>query len=95
MEAKQVFREFLQQHIPDRAALLLERFEAYHPVLSAPNRELNLISRQMPEDDYWTVHYLDSLLPVEHIDCANCRVLDFGSGGGLPAAFLDLLPEAK
>jgi 16S rRNA (guanine527-N7)-methyltransferase len=90
MEAKRVFHEFLQEHAPDRASELMVRFEEYHLQLTRVNREINLISRKMPEEEYWTVHYLDSLLPVTKFDFAGCRLLDFGTGGGLPGIPLAL-----
>jgi 16S rRNA (guanine527-N7)-methyltransferase len=90
MEAKRVFHDYLLEHAPDRASELMERFSEYHRLLIGTNREINMISRQMPEDYYWTVHYLDSLLPVSQFNFSGCRILDFGTGGGLPGIPLAL-----
>jgi 16S rRNA (guanine527-N7)-methyltransferase len=84
MEPRQTFEDFLRQHAPERAAELMVRFSAFHRLLSEINREINLISRKMPPEEYWTTHYLDSLLPATRIDFNEKRVLDFGTGGGLP-----------
>jgi 16S rRNA (guanine527-N7)-methyltransferase len=95
MEEKTAFVSFLKQLVPDVAEEMLGRFETFHAKLTAINREINLISRRMPEDDYWTVHYLDSLLPLQRISMEGKRVLDFGTGGGLPGIPIALMEPSS
>lgn len=84
MTQKDFFAQFLSEHFSDNRNVLLEQFERYHSWLVATNQKLNVISRQTDEADIWTVHFLDSLLPVKYVDFSGCRILDFGTGGGLP-----------
>lgn len=47
----------------------------------------NLVSRETLSE-IWSRHFLDSLQLVKHIDPGRGVVLDYGSGGGLPAIVL-------
>ena len=38
----------------------------------------------MPLEEIWITHFYDSLLPHKLIDSKKKRILDFGTGGGLP-----------
>ena len=71
-------------HLPGGSGAPLRRFERYHTWLAGENRKINLISRQTDPEDIWTVHFLDSLLSISHVDFHGKKVLDFGTGGGLP-----------
>jgi 16S rRNA (guanine527-N7)-methyltransferase len=43
----------------------------------------------------WTRHFLDSIVPVPFISFDNKRILDFGTGGGLPGIPIAILyPKA-
>ncbi len=76
--------EFLEEIIPGSGNQLMDQFTEFHRLLVDVNSRINLYSRQMNSDDIWTVHFLDSLLLFKCADLQNERVLDFGSGGGLP-----------
>ncbi|MDR3012726.1 MAG: 16S rRNA (guanine(527)-N(7))-methyltransferase RsmG [Chitinispirillales bacterium] len=82
MEQKEYFKRFLSEHFPTDA--FLEKFERYHSWLIEENAKINLISRQADPNDIWTIHFLDSLLSIKCVDFSERRVLDFGTGGGLP-----------
>jgi 16S rRNA (guanine527-N7)-methyltransferase len=84
MAQKDIFRQFLLKRFPDGAGALLREFERFHAWLVAENAKINLISRQADPDDIWTVHFLDSLLAIQCADFRGRKILDFGTGGGLP-----------
>ncbi|MDY0152856.1 MAG: 16S rRNA (guanine(527)-N(7))-methyltransferase RsmG [Candidatus Cloacimonas sp.] len=90
-EHKQRFEDYLNElkleHIPQ----LMGKFEHYFQLLSCANRGVNLVSRNLPLEKYWTQHFLDSLLALECLDFVDKTVLDFGSGGGLPGIPLKLV----
>lgn len=95
MNKKDIFTEFLGKEFPERASELTETFERYHELLTEINTKINLISRKMPTDEYWTLHYLDSLLATKVCDFSGANVLDFGTGGGLPGVPLSFIyPDA-
>ncbi len=84
MNNKEIFFQFLEENFPERAEQLKKSFEQYYEVLVDANSKINLFSRKMPLEDIWTTHFLDSLLPYKLIDSKKKRILDFGTGGGLP-----------
>ncbi len=93
---KQVFIDYLEKYHPKRTEDLIKKFEDFHQYLWEENSKVNLISRKVPAEDYWTYHLLDSILPTSVIDFSNMKVLDFGSGGGLPGIPLKLIfPTAE
>ncbi len=92
--SRKVFAAFLQTAWPQRAERLLEQFDLYLNELAALNHMVNLVSRRMPREDYWTHLFLDSLLAVNCMEIKAGEALDFGSGGGLPGIPLKLaVPE--
>ena len=88
---KEIFREYLEKHLPQNADELMISFERLLEALWEENSKVNLISRKTPKEEYWTRHFLDSLLPIEVIDLSNKKILDFGTGGGLPGIPLNLV----
>lgn len=82
--SRAAFDQFLSElKLPERDTILA-RFDSYHALLLELNARLNLFSRHAPADELWTKHFLDSLLPLKCVDFSRAKVLDFGSGGGLP-----------
>jgi 16S rRNA (guanine527-N7)-methyltransferase len=91
IQQKQCFEDYLVQLELPNIPHLMGQFEHYHKLLVMHNRQVNLISRKMPADNYWVQHFLDSLLAVECLDFRDKTVLDFGSGGGLPGIPIKLV----
>lgn len=90
---KKIFINFLKEIYPDDHAYFIEYFEKYHTWLVEENQKINLISRKTDSADLWTRHLLDSIIPVNFLDFAEKRILDFGTGGGLPGIPLAILHE--
>ena len=88
---KEIFRKYLEKHLPQKVEELLISFERFLEVLWEENSKVNLISRNTPKEEYWTRHFLDSLLPIEITDISNRKILDFGTGGGLPGIPINLV----
>ena len=78
-------------------ALAMERFEAYHRLLTGRNRLMDLSN--VPDEEMPSRHYADSILPL--VRCPGLiatgeSVLDVGSGAGLPGVPLAImLPECR
>lgn len=80
-------------------AAQLRRLAAYASLLGRWSATHNLTAIR-GEDETLTHHLLDSLSLVPHLErvahCASARVLDVGSGGGLPGIVLAIaLPQAS
>jgi 16S rRNA (guanine527-N7)-methyltransferase len=91
MEPKQEFIQYLKKQFPENWNEVQSHFELLHKLLVDINQKINLYSRQMNQEDIWTVHFLDSLLLLKSFNLDEERVLDFGSGGGLPGIPLKLV----
>lgn len=96
MTQKEIFLSYLNEKFPERYEELANSFQIYFEWLCDINQQINLISRKTPVEDYWTLHFLDTLLITEVTRFSNEMVLDFGTGGGLPGIPLAILyPEAQ
>lgn len=96
MNNQEIFFNFLEENFPDRAGELQERFTQYYDILVEANSKINLFSRKMPLEDIWTTHFYDSLIPYKLFTGKRDRILDFGTGGGLPGIPLAILfPESR
>jgi len=91
MIQKEIFEQFLSQQFPQKRENLLPLFEKFHSWLVEENSKINLFSRQTNPDDIWITHFLDSLLSVKYMDFSNKKILDFGTGGGLPGIPLAII----
>jgi 16S rRNA (guanine527-N7)-methyltransferase len=80
--------------IPSEHQILL--LEQYVALLLGWNKKVNLISRK-DEDQVWQNHILHSVSPLFKIRLAdNPRILDLGTGGGIPGIPLKiLLPDSE
>ncbi|MCL1826443.1 MAG: 16S rRNA (guanine(527)-N(7))-methyltransferase RsmG [Candidatus Cloacimonetes bacterium] len=64
---------------------VIEKFDKYYIKLKELNQNINLFSRKMQPEEIWVRHFADSLSVFEVChDWSRKRVLDFGTGGGLP-----------
>ncbi|MDR0305954.1 MAG: 16S rRNA (guanine(527)-N(7))-methyltransferase RsmG [Chitinispirillales bacterium] len=91
MNQKDLFQTFLADQFPHEWENFLPKFELFHSWLVRENSKINLISRQTDPADIWTTHFLDSLLSVKYVEFAERRILDFGTGGGLPGIPLAII----
>jgi len=94
MTQKDIFKQFLAELFPENHDVPFRKFERFHAWLVSENQKINLISRQTDPDDIWTVHFLDSLLSVRHVDFSGRKILDFGTGGGLPGIPLAIVYDS-
>jgi len=88
--------DILEQHFPDLTADRLEKLRAYAALLRDWNGKINLISRKDVEN-FEAHHLLHALAPVKVLKFADgARVLDVGTGGGLPGIPLAIcFPKAQ
>jgi 16S rRNA (guanine527-N7)-methyltransferase len=74
----------------------LTKLKAYLQLLWTANEELNLVSRQMTQQDLVDNHVIDGLLPLRFFPSGARRVADFGTGGGLPGLLYAIqFPEVQ
>lgn len=63
----------------------LEMLKEYTSSLLSWNARVNLVSRSTDADDVWVAHILHSISPLFFVNIpTDSRLLDIGSGGGLP-----------
>jgi len=89
------FKKLLKTYLDLELTLDLQRKFRWHlEKLSSWNKRINLISRKKdkPEDIYR--HFVDSLLVFEAVQIPeNSKILDLGSGAGLPAIPMKIVRE--
>ncbi len=85
-----IFKTFLEEKSKN-IDIIMDSFRDYFNLLCEANKTVNLISRKTPIQDYWTFHFLDSILPTGLFDFTGKKILDFGTGGGLPGIPLKML----
>ncbi|MBP7310618.1 MAG: 16S rRNA (guanine(527)-N(7))-methyltransferase RsmG [Candidatus Cloacimonetes bacterium] len=90
IEPRTRFEEYLQSRELASLPHLMGKFDHFLHLLSAANKNVNLVSRNIPVDKYWLQHFLDSLLVLECLELSGKSVMDFGCGGGLPGIPLKL-----
>ena len=96
MTSKEFFISFLKEKYSKNYPKFLKQFESYFDWLISENKKINLISRQTDPENIWTHHFADSLLAINFIDFSQKRILDFGTGGGLPGIPLAILfPDSR
>lgn len=93
---KEILAGFLADHLKN-PEVVLEKLSAYYRLLVEANRRVNLISRKQLPETIWLQHFYDSLLPLAYgFDFRGKKIMDFGTGGGLPGIPLAIVyPEAS
>lgn len=74
----------VQHYFPEISAKQTEQFTQFVELFCAWNEKINLVSRKDIEN-FYVSHLLHSLSIARFITFpANCKVMDIGTGGGLP-----------
>lgn len=81
---QQHFEQFLGELSITAPENLIPNLSAYQEMLMEYNQKINLVSRKMEAELYWTQHFLDSMLILKCLNFSGRSFLDFGCGGGLP-----------
>ncbi len=84
MNQKEICLNYVKKWLPRTSDTVIPLLESYHELLVEVNSVINVYSRKMDTDDIWTLHFLDSLLLLQTQVKLSGKVLDFGTGGGLP-----------
>ena len=88
--------DIILKYFPEITSKQIEQFKALETLYADWNAKINIISRK--DIDYlYEKHVLHSISIAKFISFSNgTKVLDFGTGGGLPGIPLAILfPEAK
>jgi 16S rRNA (guanine527-N7)-methyltransferase len=76
--------DLIARYFPELTQKQLKLLEQYVALLLETNQQINLISRKN-EDEVWVNHILHALSIAKVVQFkAEQRILDFGTGGGLP-----------
>ena len=91
MTSKDLFANYLKR-FDLYSQDIIQKFEVLFEDLKEANSRVNLFSRKMSLDDIWAFHFLDCISLIEvYKDFAVKKILDFGTGGGLPGVPVKLL----
>jgi 16S rRNA (guanine527-N7)-methyltransferase len=93
---KKNFDSFIKNNFPENYEIYLSNFSNYLKIITEINRSVNLVSRKTSEAEFWVKHFLDSILLFNLTEFKNKKILDFGTGGGMPGIPLKIIfPSAK
>ena len=88
MLSKQII-QYCEDNFQNSAQILKKIFE-YKKFLLSENLKMNLIGKST-EDDFDQRHILDCIQIHNYISDSNTRILDVGTGAGLPGVLLSIL----
>ncbi|MGD1044038.1 MAG: 16S rRNA (guanine(527)-N(7))-methyltransferase RsmG [Bacteroidota bacterium] len=90
-EKKTWFRTLCMRNGFTPTDLQTEQLNQYVNLLLDWNKRINLISRK-DEENIWTYHILHCVSPLFKVKLMEgCRIIDIGTGGGLPGVPLKIL----
>ncbi|KQC07555.1 MAG: hypothetical protein APR54_05950 [Candidatus Cloacimonas sp. SDB] len=93
---KEIFKRFLKENFPKNYDSYLQNFSNYLQIITEINRSVNLVSRKTLKSEFWVKHFLDSVMVFKLTEFKNKKILDFGTGGGMPGIPLKIIfPSAK
>ncbi len=72
----------------------LKRLEHYLELLGRWQRAINLVGAKTLEDP-WRRHILDSAQLITYLPSPSCKIVDLGSGAGLPGLVLAILGQSN
>ncbi|MBM4159679.1 MAG: 16S rRNA (guanine(527)-N(7))-methyltransferase RsmG [Ignavibacteria bacterium] len=91
LDRKCWFRTVCRQNGVEISDEQIRKLSQYADILLEWNRSINLISRK-DEENLWTTHFLHSAAILFRLSLPpHARVLDLGTGGGLPGIPLKIL----
>ena len=82
--------DLLNKYFPDINNLKLEKINKLYEIYKKLNKNVNLISRKN-FDNFYLHHIVHSLSLRKFIDKKNIRIIDLGTGGGLPGIPLSII----
>ena len=80
----------LNKYFPDINNSKLEKFNKLYDIYKKLNKNVNLISRKN-FDNFYLHHIVHSLSLIKFIYNKNIRIIDLGTGGGLPGIPLSII----
>ncbi len=70
----------------------IDKIDKYHLFLVENNKKTSLISKNSEKDAY-NRHYLDSAQIIKYLDPNDIKLIDIGTGAGLPGIILELIKK--
>jgi 16S rRNA (guanine527-N7)-methyltransferase len=87
---KETFILSIKKLFPKVSGIFFEKIEIYKGILQKYNSIHNL-TRLADDKLIYSDYFLNSLIPFQNVDLENKKLLDIGSGSGIPGIALKLL----
>ena len=89
-----IFEKNIKKVFPNVSRETCIDLEKYIDLIIQENNVINLISRANTNKEYILIrHIIDSMQIIDFIDFNQKKILDFGSGSGLPGIILSILSK--